>query len=164
MVYNLTSALYGNYDTAWNNLGRILRAIAKFIKGIWHEVGPFVRHGFAVGCLILVAAGVLWMLKFFLPGEHKDLEEADNFLIVALFWVFGICTLLVIANRLAHYLVEEFTSTWGPKGHKKKALPDEQAKGALNEPARGGDDDDQLRAEVREMRRELEELRRKEQG
>jgi hypothetical protein len=163
-VYNIRKVLHVDHDSVLNELGNFFSAIVAFVKGLWHEVGPFVRHGLAVGCLILIAAGVIWLLKFFFSDEvSKDLQDIDHFLVKSLFWVFGGCTLLVIINRLAHYLIMDIRQTWSkPQAGRGEALPEEQARGALEEEAESGRANlDQLLTEIREMRRELDKLRRK---
>ena len=143
-------------------MGKFSGAIADYIKDIWREVGPFVRHGLAVGCIILIAAGVIWLLKFFLPDEvSKDLQDIDRFLVKSLFWVFGGCTLLVIINRLTNYLVRDIKETWAePQEDTGKGLPGGH-RGTLEEGAESERADlNQLLTEVRDMRRELNELRK----
>jgi hypothetical protein len=141
-------------------LSKFTEKLAEAAKNVWHEVGPFFKHGVAVACLVLVAALVIKLLEMFLPtGSARALDEIDLYLVKALFWLFGGYTFLIIGNRLLRFLISDVSNTWRKQPENKKLALGENT---LNVLPRHSDQQnvnmEQLLAEITAVRLEVGKL------
>jgi hypothetical protein len=74
-----------------------------FLKSLWHEGAPILRHGIVTASIILVAAILLKLSSKILPPDYLDLfRRVDHILFVVLCWMFSVYTvafLFVLLSR-----------------------------------------------------------------
>ncbi|MGH9967234.1 MAG: hypothetical protein ACREBG_05300 [Pyrinomonadaceae bacterium] len=74
-----------------------------FIRSLWREGAPILRHGIVTASIALVAAGLLRLSETILPQDYFDVfRRVDHILFVVLCWMFGSYTvtfLLVLLSK-----------------------------------------------------------------
>lgn len=113
-----------------------------FVRSLWREGSPILRHGIVTGSIALVAAGLLRLSAMILPPDYFDaFHRIDHLLFVVLSWMFGCYTvffLLVLLAKSIYYSALKgdqsqlsFTSLRLSPGDPSVFRPSEQQ---LNEP------------------------------
>lgn len=74
-----------------------------FLRSLWREGTPILRHGIVTALIALVAAGLLKLSAMILPPDYFDVfRHIDHVLFVVLSWMFGCYTvsfLLVLLSK-----------------------------------------------------------------
>ena len=106
-----------------------------FVRSLWREGAPILRHGIVTGSIALVAAGLLRLSAMTLPPDYFDaFHRIDHLLFVVLSWMFGCYTvffLLVLLSKSIYYVeLKGDPLRLGP-GDPRVLRPDEQKRSEL---------------------------------